>query len=133
MNKTVVALFIQNKKLLMNRRSKSRNVYAGFLMCPSGHSEENESLFETVIREMKEELNITVTKASHLFTLEDVDTVSRIPFSHNFMLIESFDGEITNSNEADELKWMTYAEMKNTELIPIVHKVIDELHRQQRI
>lgn len=57
MNETVVAVFVRNEKLLMNQRSGSRKVYAGYLMCPSGHLEAGESLDDALKREMNEELS----------------------------------------------------------------------------
>lgn len=60
MNNTVVVVFIKNKKLLMDQRSKSKKVYADFLMCPSGHIREKESLNDALKREMREELGIDV-------------------------------------------------------------------------
>jgi 8-oxo-dGTP pyrophosphatase MutT (NUDIX family) len=130
MHETVVAVFIRNRELLMEQRSRSRKVYAGFLMCPSGHIEEKESFSDTLKREMKEEMDIDVKRSTYLFTIEDADPFSGYEFRHNFMLIESFEGKTTKSNEAEKLSWMSYDELMSVELAPIVSKLVDKLHQK---
>ncbi len=133
MRETVVAVFIRNKKLLMEKRSESRKVYAGFLMCPSGHIEGKESFPNAIKREMKEEMGIDVREAQYLFTIDDSDPFSGYEFRHNFMLIGSFEGQITKSDEAESLEWMSYDELTNAELVPIVSKLVGKLHKKGMI
>jgi 8-oxo-dGTP pyrophosphatase MutT (NUDIX family) len=128
MNETVVSVFIREGKLLMERRRKDKDVYAGFVTCPSGHIKEGESLHEALRREMREELDIEVTGARHLFTIDDVDPTSKRRFRHNFMLIESFDGTVGISREAVGLLWKSYGEMDGLGLAPIARKLVDRLH-----
>lgn len=130
---TVVAIFIKNNKLLIEKRSKSKNVYAGFLMCPSGHIENNETFEEAINREMKEELGLPKVKSNYLFSIMDRDPFSNTDFNHNIMIIESFDGIIRNSSEADELIWMSYEELKKQNLIPVVQTLVEKLHQQKLI
>ncbi|RLC36855.1 hypothetical protein DRH29_03605 [candidate division Kazan bacterium] len=125
---TVVAVFIKNNELLMEERENNRKVYAGFLMCPSGHIQNNESFEQAIKREMNEELGIKIKKSRFLFSINDKDPFSKKNFTHNFMLIESFQGNITNSQEAKKLKWMTYKELKNEKLVLIVDKLVERLH-----
>lgn len=128
MNNTVVAVYIKNKKLLMEKRSKSKQFYANFLMCPSGHVEEGESLNDALNREMREELGIDIIKAKYLFTIEDIDPFSKYHFSHNFMFIESYKGKIEKSREAEALIYMSYNELINARLVTIVIKLVEKLH-----
>jgi len=114
----------------MDQRSKSRKVYAGFLMCPSGHIEDGESFNDALKREMKEELGINVTKSTYLFTIDDVDPFSKLDFRHNFMYVDSFEGEIVESKEAEDLVWLSYGELMNRELAPIVSKLVNKLHKR---
>ena len=133
LNNTVVAIFIKDKKLLMDQRNKSRKVYAGLLMCPSGHIEEGESLEDALNREMKEELGINVDKSKYLFTVDDTDPFSKLGFRHNFMLIESYEGNIEKSREAENLIWMSYNELMKMRLAPIVSKLINRLKEMSLI
>ena len=61
--RTVVAVFLKDKHLLMESCSPDRKVYAGFLMCPSGHIEAGETPEQAFSREMREELGITIRTA----------------------------------------------------------------------
>lgn len=128
MRRAVVSVFIRDRKLLVEQRKKDKGIYAGFLMCPSGHIEEDESFYEALRREMREELGIGVTGARHLFTIDDVDPTSGMDFRHNFMLIESFSGAIHDSKEAERLLWKSYGELEKIVLVPIARKLVDRIH-----
>ena len=130
---TVVAVFIKDGSLLMEQRSKERKVYPGFLMCPSGHVQEEETFDQAFKREMEEELGIKIKRTKHLFSIEDTDPHSKLSFNHNFMLIESFGGKVEVSKEATMLKWMTYKEAKKEGLVLIVEKLLNRLHNMKLI
>ena len=107
----------------MEERGREREVYAGFLMCPSGHIEIGETHQQALFREMQEELGIQVTDAVPLFSLEDVDPHSRREFLHSFMLVKSYRGLVKRSKEAKKMRWLTYAQVKRERTAPIVHKL----------
>src|SRR3989442_5435684 len=73
---TVVAVFLNNGKLLMEQRGQDRRVYAGYLMCPSGHVEVGETIGQTLPKEMLEELGIIVPGPTPLFI---IDNTNRTP------------------------------------------------------
>lgn len=127
---TVVAVFIRDNKLLMEKRSKDKKVYPELLMCPSGHIENGESFEESVDREMKEELGLSNVKSRYLFDIKDKDLFSKKYFNHKIMLIESFSGNIENSREADRLIWKNYDELKKETLALVVRKLVEKLHEQ---
>lgn len=79
---------------------------------------------------MKEEMGIDIRETRYLFTIDDSDSFSGYEFRHNFMLIESFEGKMTKSNEAEKLSWMSYDELMNVELTPIVSKLVGKLHQK---
>lgn len=56
-----VYLIIRNNegKILLQRRQGTK-LWCGFLALPAGHIDENESPYEAVIREAKEELDIKI-------------------------------------------------------------------------
>jgi len=61
MGKTVRAVIIENNKLLVFFRRRIRNgEEVTYYAIPGGHVEENETLEETVIRELKEEMNLDI-------------------------------------------------------------------------
>jgi 8-oxo-dGTP pyrophosphatase MutT (NUDIX family) len=124
---TVVGVFLDQGRLLMEMRSAQKKVYAGLLMCPSGHVEEGEGFERAFEREMLEELGIGIMKSRLLFSMDDADPSSRKEFTHNFMLVESYEGKIGASNEALELRWLTYDEAKREKLALIVERLVDRL------
>ena len=125
---TVVAVFLKEDRLLMEKRSQERDAYAGFLMCPSGRIETGETRRQALIREMKEELGIQVIDAAFLFNMGDDDPHSGWRFSHNFMLVKSYQGQIKRSYEAKRLEWLTYAQVEKERTAPIVHRLVVKLH-----
>jgi len=127
---TIVAVFLKDKRLLMERRSKDRGVYAGFLMCPSGHLEQGESLEQAMKREMKEELGIEIKGQRFLFAIDDLDSFSKKLFKHNFMLIKDFEGKIDESSEAKSLCWKSYKELEGQKLALIARKLVEKLREQ---
>ena len=48
-------------KILLQRRQGTK-LWPGFLAVPAGHIDEGEDAYEALIREAREELNITVTQ-----------------------------------------------------------------------
>ncbi len=128
---TVVAVFLDDKRLLMEKRTSERKVYANFLMCPSGHVKKGEALEQAFAREMKEELEIIIKKSKFLFSIDDIDPFSKREFTHNFMLVEAYKGKIGTSKEAKMLKWFTYEELENEELVLIVRRLVGRLHEMR--
>ncbi len=125
---TVVAIFLNGGKLLMERRSGDRKVYAGFLMCPSGHVEVGETLEQALAREMQEELGIRVTASKPLFSIDDTDPFSKKDFTHNFMRVERYTGDISETKEGVALLWLSYNQIKNENPVLIVQRLVDRLH-----
>ena len=67
MVKTSRAIIIKDNKLLVFFRRKIRNgKEVTYYAIPGGHVEENESLSDCVIRELKEEMNIDIRIISYL-------------------------------------------------------------------
>lgn len=130
---SVVAVFIKDKKILMEKRPETKRAYANFLMCPAGLIKEDESFIEALKREMKEELRVDINDSKYLFTIEDIDPISKLSFRNNFMLISSYEGNIEKSKEVKSLIWMSYSELKKTELATIVDKLIERLHEKELI
>ena len=67
MEKTVRAVIIEDNKLLVFfRRKLVNNKMITYYALPGGHLEENETLEETVIRELKEEMNVDIKILDYL-------------------------------------------------------------------
>ena len=113
---------------MMEERGNHRPVYAGLLMCPSGHLERGETPRMALSREMREELGIVVEKSQCLFRIDDTDPHSKKRFRHSFMLVKSYEGEIEKSAEAKRLRWLTLEEISKENTVRLVKKFVSRLH-----
>lgn len=86
---------------------------------PGGRAERNESLEETLVREMKEEVGVEFENAKFLgygqdhqyHTLEKRETSRLLMFFH-----VKTDKKLTiDSDEAERFKWVTFEELKKEE------------------
>ena len=50
----------ENNEILLQRRANTK-LWCGFLALPAGHVDEGENVYDALIREAKEELNINVS------------------------------------------------------------------------
>ena len=82
---------------------------------------------------MKEELGVDITGSKRLFAMSDIDPFSGKQFRHNFMLIESYQGKISSSNESEGVMWASYEELTGKRLAPIVRKLAERLRERKLI
>ncbi len=68
----VVALIVDMKKHSLLVCQRAKNPAKGKLDLPGGFVDHNESAEEALVREVKEELNLEVTRQSYLFSLPNV-------------------------------------------------------------
>ncbi len=108
----VCSAFVENKRKFL------------FVLCPrfkvwrvpGGRAEFNETLEETLIREIKEETGVTIKEPKfvgwgqdHQFHVRDNKETSRLIM---FFYVKA-EGKFTiDSNEAEEYKWVTFEELK---------------------
>ena len=79
MNKRVSsrAIIIEDNKVLLIFRKKVKDgITKEYYVVPGGGQEENETLEETAIRELKEELNVDIEILEYLGKIELDDTIS---------------------------------------------------------
>lgn len=92
----------KNKVLLVQQRKQSA---FGLWSYPGGRVEENETLEEAIIREVKEELNTNINKLKPFKTYEL--TTSQGPLDIN-TFIGNIDGEISlNKDELIDYRWFS--------------------------
>jgi 8-oxo-dGTP pyrophosphatase MutT (NUDIX family) len=124
-------VIIKDRKLLVNKSAKY-----DFYLSPGGKIEAGETPAESLIRELKEELDINLTPADfyYLSTAEmpatnEPDKTIRM----EIFFVTSWKGEMKPANEIVELKWIdsTYPAEKVGSVI--VHHIIPALRAKNLI
>lgn len=110
---------IKNKKIL-STRSRGKSIF----YIPGGKREPGESDHETLIREIKEELNVNITTNSIAY----VGTFQAQAHGHASGIevkmqcyTARYTGDLAASSEIEEMAWLTY---KDYEKISPVDKII---------
>ena len=95
-------MLIRNGQILAERRKLTKPLDPGAISIPGGHMDDGESMEETLVREMREELNVAPVDFHYLCSLlhrsQEFDLI-------HFFVVESWDGSIEN-HEAEELLWI---------------------------
>ena len=130
MNKTARAVIIANNKLLVFFR---RKIIDGkeitYYAIPGGHVEDNETCEETVVRELKEEMNLDIEILGYLGKLV-IDNQEE-----NYYHCEIIDGEIQfggeeldrcSDNNYYEIRWLSISELDDSGIkaLDLIKKVL---------
>lgn len=130
MEKTARAIIIENNKLLVFfRRKKKEGKEISYYAIPGGHVEVGERLEDTVIRELKEELNLDIEILSYVGRL-DVDNREEYYYYAKVVGGElKFGGEELERNSDEnyyEVRWLPISELDNSKIkaIDLIKKVL---------
>ena len=106
--KTHVALVIKNKnsEILFIKRSIKKKTLPGAWSFPSGTVENNEEIYETALREAKEELNVKI-KANKIMANCNLPEFS-VHLAFILCEIEEGNLSINEPDEIDKIKWMKF-------------------------
>lgn len=108
MEYTASAILIKNKKILLTKRSQSVSIFPGYWTLPGWRCEESETLEETVIREIHEEVGLKFTP-TELFQTSVLDYWKEKRRAHRFL--GTYSGNIClQENECDGYAWFVYSE-----------------------
>ena len=103
------AIITKNNKYFIAKRNKDKHL-GGFYEFPGGKQDVNETLQQTVIREIKEELNIHVQVGNKLGEEHYKDDKINVHLHYFFCKIIS--GDII-LNEHEDSAWVSKEEFKN--------------------
>lgn len=97
----VGGIIINDKKILVQRKNNDREE----CIIPGGKREGNETDFETLKRELKEELNVELMEAEFIGGYDDIAVFSNKPIHVQTYLVK-ISGEIKVQNEIKEALWI---------------------------
>ncbi len=105
------AIITKNNKYFIAKRNKNKHL-GGFYEFPGGKQDKNETLQETVIREIKEELDVNVFVGDKLGEEHYKDEKINVHLHYFFCTIVS--GDIV-LKEHEDSAWVSKEEFKNYE------------------
>lgn len=112
----VNGLLLRNGHVLMAHRSPKRRTYADTWSFPGGHVETGESLEQTLVRELSEEIGVIATSWSFMQRFDaPPNAQDQLPVFH-FFLVEEWEGEPANiGNEHAQILWVALEEAARME------------------
>ncbi len=97
----VGGVILKDKKILVQRKKNDREE----CIIPGGKRKENETDFETLKRELQEELTVNLIGAEFLGGYDDIACFSNEPI-HVQTYLAQMEGEIKCNNEIKEAIWI---------------------------
>ena len=131
MKKTARAIIIKDNKLLVFfRRKLVDKQLVTYYAIPGGHVDGDESLEDTVVRELKEEMNLDISV---------IDYLGKMIFDNkeeNYYYAKIIGGELqfggeelerNNENNYYEIRWLPLEELDNSKIraIDLIKRVVD--------
>jgi mutator protein MutT len=98
---TAAAIFWKNNRVLLEKRSREEDNYAGYWAFPGGHKRKKEKIEQTLKREMGEELKVRILECAYLGKFGDKDPTSKKLYAHNAFLCKKW----KNGRFGKNLKW----------------------------
>jgi 8-oxo-dGTP diphosphatase len=109
----VGAIIICKGRILLEKRKNEPG--KGKWSIPGGKVELGEKCEETVVREVKEETGLTVTKPEHIGVVDNIELDDNGRVKYHFVIIDFFvtlkGGTLRASSDAAELKWVPLKEV----------------------
>lgn len=109
MRSIVNALLVRHATVLLARRSPDRKTYPGLWSFPGGHVEEGETLEQALVREVREEIDVTPRRFEVLDRIERQEASDDV--TYHMFAVSDWQGEprIIDA-EHTELRWWSLCE-----------------------
>jgi 8-oxo-dGTP diphosphatase len=120
-------IFVNDKKqiLLFLRDNIPDIAYPNMWDVPGGHIEKFESPEKCIVREMREEMNLTLDEFELFSKIEFEDRIE-----YTFWARADFDIEKIELTEGQKLKWFTKDEVKQTQLAYGFNEIVERFYDQ---
>lgn len=124
--KVSVGILYHQQKFLVTVRPETTS-FAGFYEFPGGKLEANETAYDALCREFKEEVGITVHTAKRF--MHRTQTLPMRPLELTFWLIEDFSG-VAKPMEGQQLHWLSADRLTAVTFLPANQPVIEALIKE---
>jgi len=125
----VGAAIVRNKKVLVVRKAGQPSPE---FFTAGGKIEEGETHYQTLARELKEELGVDVERLEYLGSYRDVAVFEAVPIVIHAYYVE-VTGEPRPSAEIRELKWIGKSDADISVSSIMANQIIPELERSGRL
>ena len=115
----------QSKVLLLLRDDKPTIPYPNMWDVPGGHVDDGETPEQCIVREMKEEMDLTLEEFERLSVMEFTDRVE-----YTFWKRANLDIEKIDLQEGQRLRWFTELEARNSKLAYGFNEIIDDFFQK---
>jgi 8-oxo-dGTP diphosphatase len=115
----------QRKVLLLLRDDKPTIPYPNMWDVPGGHVDDGETPEQCIVREMKEEMDLTLEEFERLSVMEFTDRVE-----YTFWKRANLDIEKIDLQEGQRLRWFTELEARNSKLAYGFNEIIDDFFKK---
>ena len=122
---SIIFINAQRKILLFLRDDIPNIPYPGLWDVPGGHVEKNESPEQCIVREMKEEMNLTLDEFNLFSKIEFKDRIE-----YTFWARANFNVDEIVLLEGQKLKWFTRDEVKRTQLAYGFNEIVEKFFGQ---
>ena len=118
-------IILENKKILLLKRSNYTERYPGFWGCPGGRAEQNETAEQNVIREVKEECNLDFTP------IEIIKTGVWLEKKY-YRFLGNWSGEIKiQEEEVLDFNWFTFEKAMQLQLAFDYKEIVELLYKKK--
>lgn len=126
----VGAAIVRNNKVLVVRKEGQPS---SEFFTAGGKIEQGETHYQTLVREVKEELGVDIRHSEYIGTFHDQAVFEEVPIIIYAYYVEVV-GEPRPSAEISELKWIGRDDKSGSPISSImIHQIIPELERLGRI
>jgi 8-oxo-dGTP diphosphatase len=110
MRNVVNGLLVREGSVLLAKRAPQRANYPRLWSFPGGHIEENETLADALVRELREEIGITPTTYTCIDVITDPNSPPSNPTAYHMYCIAAWEGgePAILGDEHSELAWMPF-------------------------
>ena len=115
-----LGILFRNGEILLGKRAKDRTSYPNVWDTIGGHCENGETLTQTLIRELQEEIGVTPIQFEHISTLFD----SNNDHTYHVFVVTDWKGEPERlqSDEHSTIGWFSINEALKLELALAVYR-----------